>query len=239
MESVNSIPFAGKTITVSFYARAGANYSATSNALAFKIRSGTGTDQNLFGAWTGIATVADLTATLTTTWQRFTVTGSVASTATQLAFYSDFAPTGTAGAADYYELTGVQIDVGNVALPFRTNGATIQGELSAAQRYFQIYPTGSDAQAWSGQFYSTTAARLYKDLPVTMRTSSQTITLPTGTFTNFIEQVGVATRTPTTLTAGSALANRVYFDATGMSSATSGAMAVWAVSNQISISAEL
>ena len=33
-ETVNSIPLAGKTVTLSFYARAGANYSATSNALA-------------------------------------------------------------------------------------------------------------------------------------------------------------------------------------------------------------
>jgi hypothetical protein len=154
---------------------------------------------------------------------------------------TDFnARTGSLGIqSNTFEFWGVQVEYGSKATPFQTATGTIQGELAACQRYFQIYPTGADAQAWSGQFYSTTAARLYKDLPVTMRTSSQTITLPTGTFTNFIEQVGVATRTPTTLTTGSALANRVYFDATGMSSATSGAMAVWAVSNQISISAEL
>ena len=33
LETVNSIPFAGKTVTLSFYARRGANYSSTSNLL--------------------------------------------------------------------------------------------------------------------------------------------------------------------------------------------------------------
>jgi hypothetical protein len=33
LETVNSIPLAGKTVTLSFYARAGANYSTASNAL--------------------------------------------------------------------------------------------------------------------------------------------------------------------------------------------------------------
>jgi len=47
-ESVNSIPFAGKTVTYSFYARKGADYSAASSALAARIFTGTGTDQNIF-----------------------------------------------------------------------------------------------------------------------------------------------------------------------------------------------
>jgi len=239
IETSNVYRYTGQTITMSFYARAGANYSPTSSALGVFLSTGTGTDGNPVSGYTGQANVISSSATLTTTWQRFSYTVTLGSTITQLAPYFVASVTGTAGANDWFEITGVTIELGSVATAFSRTGGTIQGELAACQRYFQIYPTGADAQAWSGQFYSTTAARLYKDLPVTMRTSSQTLTLPTGTFTNYIEQVGVATRTPTTLTAGSALANRVYFDATGMSSATSGAMAVWAVSNQISISAEL
>jgi hypothetical protein len=38
-----------------------------------------------------------------------------------------FVQVGTAGAADYYEITGVQIDQGSVALPFRTYAATSKG----------------------------------------------------------------------------------------------------------------
>jgi hypothetical protein len=180
MESVNSIPYAGKTITVSFYARAGANYSAASSVLALKIRSGTGTDQNLFSTWTGIATVADLNATLTTTWQRFSVTGTVASTATQLAFYTDFAPTGTASTNDYYEVTGFQIDIGSVALPFRTYAATIQGELAACQRYFELCGFGSNVSV-PAQAISTTASYGSFFYKVTKR-GTPTIATSGGTF---------------------------------------------------------
>lgn len=135
-ESVNSIPFAGKAVTFSFYARRGANYSATSNALSANLYSGTGTDQSWIDvAYTGQATVAGGTATLTTTWQRFTFTGTVASTATELAIVYQASGTGTAGANDWYEVTGVQIDVGSVALPFRTYAGTIQEELAVCQRY--------------------------------------------------------------------------------------------------------
>jgi len=137
LESVNSIPFAGKTVTFSFYARAGANYSATSNAMPVFLNYGTGTDQNVISGYTGGANVVAQTATLTTTWQRFSYSGSVPSTATELGFFFQETPTGTASTNDYFEVTGVQIDVGSVALPFRTYAATIQGELAAAQRYFQ------------------------------------------------------------------------------------------------------
>jgi len=46
-ETANSIQFAGKVVSFSFYARAGANYSATSNLLQLRVDSGTGTDQNI------------------------------------------------------------------------------------------------------------------------------------------------------------------------------------------------
>jgi hypothetical protein len=169
-ESVNAIPFAGKTVTLSFYARAGANFSAASNLLKAQVLTGTGTDQNFFVGVTGAATPLDGSATLTTTWQRFTVTGTLASTATQLFIQIYYTPSGTAGANDYFETTGVQIDIGSVALPFRTNGATIQGELSACQRYY--YRQGGDSiyQPFaSGVAESATAINYNIMFPVSMR----------------------------------------------------------------------
>jgi len=120
-ETINSVPFSGKTVTMSFYARAGANFSSTSNNLSFYVDSGTGTDQNsIVTGYTGGATPVSNSATLTTTWQRFTATGTIATSATEIAVRFTHSPTGTAGANDYYEVTGVQLDIGSVALPFRT-----------------------------------------------------------------------------------------------------------------------
>jgi hypothetical protein len=174
-ETVNSIPYAGKPVTLSFYARAGSNYSQTGNQFTVGLISGTGTDQSrATAAYTGEAYPVALSAVvLTTTWQRFTLTGTVASTATELAFYTKMDPSGTAGANDYFEITGAQLDIGSVALPFRTNGATIQGELAACQRYY--YRLNSSGAGFkliaAGQFYSTTKAYAPIPFPVQMRTS--------------------------------------------------------------------
>jgi hypothetical protein len=179
-ETINSRPFAGKAVTLSFYARKGADYSATASALAVKLDSGTGTDQNPFAGYTGGATVCSTTATLTTTWQRFTATGTVGATATELNVQVVFTPTGTAGANDYYEITGVQVDVGSVALPFRTYAATIQGELAACQRYYWNWKSGNSLTMGIGRYTTATEMGIYTMFPVTMRTAPSLVAT-TGT----------------------------------------------------------
>jgi hypothetical protein len=174
METINSVPYAGKTVTMSFYARKGANYSATSSALSIFLMSGTGTDQNRNGAaYTGETQVINQTVTLTSTWQRFSYTGTVAATATELSFYNTFEPQGTAGAADYYEITGVQLEIGSVATPYKPNAATFQGELSACQRYYYRItpPTGSYHRYGAAQCTNTTTATVIIPYAVTMRTA--------------------------------------------------------------------
>jgi hypothetical protein len=169
-ENINSTPFIGKTITFSFYARAGANFSATSNALEFYVQTGTGTDQGA-GAWTGQASAIATTGTLTTTWQRFTATATIPTSATQIKVITGWTPTGTAGTNDYYELTGVQMDVGSVALPFRTNGSTYALELAACQRYYYRNTQAASGVAITnnGGSVTTTIAETNTKLPVTMR----------------------------------------------------------------------
>ena len=170
METVNSIPFAGKTVTLSFYARKGANFSATSNGLEVGIVSGTGTDQNVSSGFTGATNVIAQTATLTTTWQRFSYTGTVASTATQLAPFFGWYPTGTASTNDYFEITGIQIEVGSTATSYFSNQPTYQGELAACQRYYQRFG-GDTAYQYlgNGQAASTTTAYITIPSPVKMR----------------------------------------------------------------------
>ena len=205
-ESVNSIPFAGKTVTMSFYARKGADYSATSNLLSVGLNTGTGTDQAFF-SMTGATNAILSNATLTTTWQRFTFVSpvGVAATATQLAPYFIFTPTGTAGANDYYEVTGVQIDIGSVALPFRTYAATLQGELAACQRYY--WRQSSDATTLYAVFgvgaaSNTTTTNIYIKNPVSMRISPSILD-----YANLAVDDGVTTTAVTSATISNVLSN--------------------------------
>ena len=168
-ESVNSIPFAGKTVTVSFYARAGANLSAQPQYVVLK--TGTGTDQSLYSGFTGAVNAVLSGITLTTTWQRFTYTATLNSNITQIGFGFEWPPTGTAGANDYFEITGVQLELGSVATPFSRNGSSIQGELAACQRYYFRSTAGTNYTVFGiGNALSTTGAMMQLKFPVTMRT---------------------------------------------------------------------
>jgi hypothetical protein len=187
-ESVNSIPLAGKTVVLSFYARAGANYSSASNALLANVITGTGTDQNVISGLTGGVNAISQTATLTTTWQRFTYSATLATTATQVAVRFDRTPVGTAGANDYYEITGVQLEVANTASPYAPNGATYQAELAACQRYYYRQTANNNAYQNFGfgmVTNSTTSARIQISNPVTMRSVPSSIDYATLRTTDY------------------------------------------------------
>lgn len=169
-ETVNTIPLVGQTVTLSFYARRGANYSATSNILNASIRTGTGTDQNWINGYTGEATPLTTNATLTTTWQRFSVTGTIATSANELTVLFSFTQTGTAGAADLVDITGVQLEIAASASAFSPNSPTYEAELAACQRYFIRYENGANfAPSGIGTYYSTTDCYSDLQLPVTLR----------------------------------------------------------------------
>lgn len=179
LESADSYRFAGQSVTISFYARAGANYSSASSALSVRVDYGTGTDQSMGTGFTGQTAVITQTATLTTSWQRFTYTGTVASAATEIGFYSFYTPVGTAGANDYYEITGIQLEVGSQASPFIRAGGNIQGEFALCQRYYQAPSlTPSSLMIYGGTSSGGFAANAYSHFvfPVQMRVT------PTITF---------------------------------------------------------
>ena len=174
LETINSVPYAGKTVTMSFYARAGANFSPTSNAFNAMIYTGTGTDQFPTG-YTGGASVGLTTFNITTTWVRYSITGTIPTTATEFGTYFYWNPTGTAGANDYVEITGVQLEVGSVATPFKTYAGTIQGELAACQRYLPAI-NGNNYETL-GFAYATTGSQVFIKLPTTARVAPTGITV--------------------------------------------------------------
>ena len=168
-ESSESYRYAGQTVTLSFYARKGANFSST--YLQSWVYYGTGTDQNINGTYTGAAGLGGQNNTLTTTWQRFTMTVSIDKSATELALFFAISPTGTAGAADYFEITGVQLELGSTATTFSRAGGTIQGELAACQRYFQKFGGVAYYGFNTGRNTSTTELIFALSNKATMRTT--------------------------------------------------------------------
>ena len=133
LESINSRDSAGQPVTLSFYVRAGANFSATQ--LSVVVVSGTGTDEYLRGNVTGYNAFVNSSTAITTSFQRYSFTGTVPSTCNQLSILFGYTPTSTAGAADYFDVTDVQLEIGSIATPFERRPYGM--ELALCQRYFE------------------------------------------------------------------------------------------------------
>lgn len=136
-ETIDVVKIAGKTLTVSFWAKKGANYSEASGVLGVWLQYGTGTDSNLATGFTSATVFASTNAVLSTTLSKFSFTFTVPSNSTQFAIEFLYGPTGTAGANDWFEITDVQLEEGSVATPFERK--PYSSEFGLCQRYYQTY----------------------------------------------------------------------------------------------------
>lgn len=180
LETANSIPFAGKTVTLSFYARKGANYSPTSSGMNPQLYSGTGTDQH-WTSFTSQSTAIAQTAVLSATWQRFSYSATIASTATQLYMIFEMVPTGTAGADDWFEIAGIQLEAGAVATPFEVED--VGTTLEKCQRYFERIQPLYEYQMLATGFVTATTNGAFCLFYETKRVAPSSITFSSaGTF---------------------------------------------------------
>ena len=172
----------GEVLTISYYARKGANYSeANSKITGVRIATGENVDgdPNAYsgGHWTNATTILTGTPTLTTNWQRFShTTSAVSHYANSMIIEFRHTPTGTAGANDYYEVTGVQLEIGSSMTAFEHR--RFSDELARCQRYFQIV---SHANAMART--SSNTGGVWARLAVEMRTSPSIDTMHLGNFT--------------------------------------------------------
>ena len=122
VETTNSVMFQNATAELDFYATAGSNFSAASNALTAYIITGTGTDEGVskmafaFNAggggsstWAGQATTVADVATISTTPTRFAAVGVIPTGTTEIGVVFCYTPVGTAGTNDYVALSGLQL----------------------------------------------------------------------------------------------------------------------------------
>jgi hypothetical protein len=144
MEVADTLDLSGKTVTLSFWARAGANYSG--GALTAAVGAGTGAADAHYYNFTGATSPVLSLVTLTTAWQQFNLTGTIPSGTSQVAVVFNWTPAAAAaGADDAVYITGVQLeDGGNVTAFEHTPLAVLAG---ACRRYFQVLGDGTVGQA--------------------------------------------------------------------------------------------
>jgi hypothetical protein len=191
IESVNCYGLAGQTATLSFWAKAGANFSASGNILVSQIGTGTVADEaaSSFYSWTG-GVQQTQNNTLTTTWTRYTYTVTIASNVLEIGVNFYFTPTGTAGADDNVYITGVQLEAGSTASPFENRSYGV--ELALCQRYYS-FENGSlgGNSAFSGNVTNAGSYYANTTFKVTMR-ASPVVTLTNATNLSFSSTVGTA-----------------------------------------------
>lgn len=166
----------GKTITLSFYAMRGSDYSAIGNALTFGISSAS-PDPSVVVYGTGgiiLSSNADhntqySTVNLTTSYERYSATFTVPTTANAFQIWFSFTPgTSNSGTNDFYRIAGVQLEEGPVATSYKRNSSNVQAELAACQRYYYSTP-GQAIDPGYCEAVNDFGSYIYINFPVPMR----------------------------------------------------------------------
>jgi hypothetical protein len=184
IESNTVYAMRGKTITLSFWAKAGANFSAASSQMEVGLHSGTVADEVPSSAYTGSVGLVNLVLlTISTTWTRYEYTVVVPTTSLELRIRFGFYGVGTAGADDSISITQVMLSEGGTGRPFIHHGGSLANELTACQRYFEksynttTTPgagTSSNAVAFRA---SGTSVEYFIQFNVSKRTTSSTMAM--------------------------------------------------------------
>lgn len=242
IQSIESVrTFAGKVVTVSFYAKADA---AKNMAIEFFQDFGTGGTPS--GAVSGIG--SQLIA-LTTVWQKFTRTITIPSISgktlgtnnndnLRLYFWfeagSDFATRAASlgQQSGTFDIAQVQIDEGSVATPFELR--PVGTELALCQRYYQI-----GLREAVGYADSTTSIIVNLPLSVVMRATPTVSLISTSPYSESPWYTTVVTPNGTaTLSSSHSYNSSVALELSGYTGLTAGATAMLD-GNNIWMSAEL
>jgi hypothetical protein len=160
-ETVDSERVQGKSMVLSVWLKAGANFSAASSALTVKLISGKGVDQSIAsmeaGTWTSQASQLNVAQAITTTPTRYTIgVVTLPNDITQLGLQVSYTPTGTAGADDNVNITGWDLSEGIVAPPLEQRSYALEFEI--CRRYYRRFSADGANAGYlaSGYCHSTT-----------------------------------------------------------------------------------
>lgn len=162
IETANTVPLAGKTVTVSAWVTSTAGKGQT-----IALTSSTTVDDSLYNVGTTAGAANNVTA-VAGTFQQVKFTATIPSNAKTLRIGLQANDSYSNG--DYIIWGGVQLEVGSQSTPFSRAGGTIAGELAACQRYYwrSTLDTTYTIQGF-GNGTSTTAATVYVPFPTQMR----------------------------------------------------------------------
>jgi hypothetical protein len=167
IETANTFPLRGQTVTLSYYARANANTTASKTLIGRVLTSTSAETKGGVTAFTQTVTLNSGTAA--SDWQRFSITGTIPADAQSISV--QFVLGTTLAVSDGLHITGVQLEAGSVATPFRRNAPSLQAELAACQRYYIRFSGNQFGMlAPQGGSTSTTSAVCTVSFPVEMRT---------------------------------------------------------------------
>lgn len=204
LESADCIKTQGQQVTLSFWAKAGANYSGgpLTVALNHSITAGDDTAAHLVAAstnWLAVPTVINTTQALTSIWTRYQFVGTVPAAATQLGMLLTWTPTGTASTDDSISFQGFQLEIAPGASPFEHRDKEV--EIALCQRYYtRITETNGGTFALGAPTGSNTQTYPLW-LPTPMRISP-TVNVTAGGFK--VNTDGGGNAAPTGLAAGAA-----------------------------------
>lgn len=179
--TASAVNLQGQVATFSASLQALAGLSADNgNVVNMFIMTGTGTDEGLATltaspaitpAFTGLASTITAAKTITTSWARYSVTGTIPATAKEIAVAICFTPTATgSGATDGFSMTGAQLEQGQQASSFEFRPIAI--ETALAQRYYWQIADAASTFTFPSSCVTTTAnttVRCTVIAPVTMR----------------------------------------------------------------------
>ena len=203
--------FAGQTVTLSFYAKAGSGTPKIAGE--FYQYFGTG------GSPSGVVETPIGASTISTSWARYSltfvvpsITGKTIGTNNDSAlavnlWVSSGATFATRSSSigiqnNTFDIWGVQVEAGATATAFQRNAPSIQAELAACQRYYwrQTSATASDTYYGfaTGFANSTTSAWISPFFPVQMRIAPSFSSSAASTFQMF-NNGGIINATSTAL----------------------------------------
>jgi len=185
IETLDSIRAQGQTVTFSFWAAAGANFSAANNTITAQIISGTGSNQSaanmVAGSWTGQSNIVSATQVISGSMTRYSFTGVVPAGCTQLGVLVSYVPVGTAGAADNIQFMGMQLEIGASASVFEHRDAQVELEICQRYAWVTAEPASGVIVGTGGATQAANAQVFYMAAPVQFYTAP-TVSVVAGSF---------------------------------------------------------